>query len=97
LKTLPDGYYEFYTVAYDLFGNHENLPNESTIPKAKCKINYPWDVNEDGRTNVMDIYIILIHWMETPSSPNWFERADVNRDGIVDINDIREILDHWTG
>jgi len=97
LSLLPDGYYEFYTVAYDYLGNHEILPNESTNAKAKCTIYYPWDINNDGRVDVMDIYQILIHWMETPASPEWNEKADINNDGVIDVNDIYEIIEHWTG
>ncbi|MBC7081436.1 MAG: DUF11 domain-containing protein [Thermoplasmatales archaeon] len=91
------GYYQFYTVAYDLLGNHEPLPNASTVPKAYCKVYAPWDVNSDGRVNAEDIFFVIMHWMQTPNHPDWDERADVNKDGIVDVNDIIEIIKHWTG
>jgi uncharacterized repeat protein (TIGR01451 family) len=91
------GYYQFYSVAYDLLGNHEALPNAGTIPKAYCKVYHPWDVNSDGRVNAEDILFVLAHWMQTSSHPQWDERADVNRDGIVDVDDIIEIIKHWTG
>ncbi|MBC7129309.1 MAG: PQQ-binding-like beta-propeller repeat protein [Thermoplasmatales archaeon] len=91
------GYYQFYSVAYDLLGNHEALPNSDTIPKAYCKVYRPWDVNSDGRVNAEDILFVLAHWMQTPSHPQWDERADVTKDGIVDVDDIIEIIKHWTG
>ena len=94
---MPDGYYEFYTVAYDLLGNHEMLPSNVTVAKAGCIVDYPWDINEDGRVNVGDIYIVILHWMETPGDENWFERADVNDDGIIDVGDIIDVVNHWTG
>ncbi len=34
------GYYQFYTVAYDLFGHHEPLPDESTEPEAILCVPY---------------------------------------------------------
>ena len=97
LCLLPDGYYEFYTVAYDLLGNHEKLPNETVSPKARCVISYPWDINLDGRINVEDVYIVITHWMTTPSDENWLPEADVNKDGIIDAYDIMEMVDNWTG
>ncbi|MEM2388550.1 MAG: dockerin type I domain-containing protein, partial [Candidatus Thermoplasmatota archaeon] len=89
------GYYQFYSLAYDLLGNHEALPNAT--PKAYCKVYRPWDVNSDGRVNAEDIFFVLAHWMQTPGHPQWDERADVNKDGIVDVDDIIEIIKHWTG
>ena len=94
---LPDGYYEFYSVAYDKLGNHEAIPNASSIAKARCKISYPWDINVDGRVNVNDVYLVILHWMETPSSLNWDEKVDVNKDEIIDASDILAIVAHWTG
>lgn len=94
---LPDGYYEFYTVGYDLFGNHEPLPTATTEAKARCIIDYPWDINEDGRVNVNDVYIIILHWMQTPADPGWYARADVNSDDIINTDDVLALIAHWTG
>jgi len=91
------GYYQFYSVAYDEVGNHEALPNNTTIPKAHSRITKPWDINGDGRVNVVDLYVVIIHWNETPESPTWDENADVNGDGIINSADIVEIINHWTG
>ncbi|HEC77222.1 MAG TPA: DUF11 domain-containing protein, partial [Thermoplasmatales archaeon] len=92
-----DGYYEFYSVAYDEIGNHEPLPNSTTPAKAKCKLFYPWDINYDERVNALDIYIIIQHWMQTPGDANWYERADVNKDSIIDGEDVMAVIAHWTG
>jgi len=88
-----DGYYEFYTVAYDKVGNRESFSGT----EARCKIFYPWDVNQDGIINIIDIYYVVLHWMETPASPEWYERADVNKDDIVNVLDIIAVAQHWTG
>ena len=97
LSLLPDGYYEFYTLAYDLLGNHEMIPNASTNAKARCIISYPWDINVDGRVNVIDLYFVITHWMETPEDENWDPKVDVNGDEIINVVDIVEIINHWTG
>ena len=94
----PDGigYYQFYSVAIDKVGNMENLPDESTIPDAICKVTMPpWDVNEDGDVNILDVVIVAQHWGES-GTPGWI-RADVNKDGKVDILDLTIIGQHWTG
>ena len=97
LSLLPDGYYEFYTLAYDLLGNHEMIPNASTNAKARCIISYPWDINVDGRVNVIDLYLVITHWMETSEDENWDPKVDVNGDEIINVVDIVEIINHWTG
>ena len=92
-----DGYYKFYSVGYDLLGNHEALPNNTTIPKAMCRVIYPWDINGDRRVNVNDLYLLIIHWMQSSGSENWDARVDVNHDGIINEEDIDELITHWTG
>jgi hypothetical protein len=92
------GYYQFYSVAEDYVGHMEALPDETTAPDAACRvIPYPWDVNGDGNVDIFDIVIVAQHWMETPSSPNWYEGADVNGDGEINMGDIIMIAEHWTG
>ncbi|MBC7128618.1 MAG: right-handed parallel beta-helix repeat-containing protein [Thermoplasmatales archaeon] len=34
------GYYQFYTVAYDFLGHHEELPDENTAPEAMLCVKY---------------------------------------------------------
>ncbi len=96
-EMMEDGYYQFYTVAYDKLGKHEPLPNGSTVPKAICKIYYPWDANGDGKVGIEDILFVMMHWMQTPGDESWDPRADVNDDGIVDVDDVIEIIKNWTG
>ena len=92
------GYYEFYSVAYDLFENHESLPNASSTPKARCKISQPsWDINMDGKVNINDILFIIMYWGKQEGDEGWNPKADVNNDGIVNVSDLTEIVMHWTG
>lgn len=47
----------------------------------------PWDVNADGRVDLNDLLLVVLHFGETikvPVSPN----PDVNRDGVVNICDL---------
>ena len=94
---INDGYYQFYSVAYDKLGNHEILPNASTMPKAYCKISYPYDINKDGKVNIQDLIIVAQHFGMTPASENWMEEADLNKDDVINILDILLIIKHWTG
>jgi hypothetical protein len=54
-----------------------------------------WDINMDGRTNVLDLVVIGQRWGET-GPPGWI-RADVNDDGVLNVLDIILVGQHWTG
>ena len=54
----------------------------------------PWDINMDGRTDVLDFILIGQHFgqdVTTPLKPN----PDVNRDGTVDIRDLVLVGKHF--
>jgi hypothetical protein len=56
---------------------------------------YPdWDINQDGRCDILDIVALGLHWGES-GTPGWL-RADVNKDGLVNIADVVIIGTHWT-
>ncbi len=95
LENMDVGYYEFYTIATDYLGNVEAAP---PTPDTSCQIKQypPWDVNMDDSVDVLDMIIIAQHWMETPNSPNWYDRADVNGDGIVNVLDLIIVGQHFT-
>ena len=45
----------------------------------------PWDINEDGKVNILDLVIISKHLGESqPANP----RVDVDSNGIVNILDM---------
>ncbi|KAA0002537.1 MAG: PKD domain-containing protein [Thermoplasmata archaeon] len=54
-----------------------------------------WDVNMDGRANVLDLIAIAQHWNEH-GEPAWI-RADTNHDGIINVLDLIVVAIHWTG
>jgi hypothetical protein len=53
----------------------------------------PWDVNEDGVINVLDLTLVGSHWGET-GTPGWIP-ADVNQDGVINVLDLTVIGSHW--
>jgi len=67
------------------------------IGSSTYRYKEPWDVNGDGKVNLDDLIILIEHWLETPSQPDWCKDADVNRDGIVNVYDVLLIMIHWTG
>lgn len=57
----------------------------------------PWDINKDGKTNIIDMIIIGQHWLAEKGEENYESRADVNKDGIINILDMIIVGQHWTG
>jgi hypothetical protein len=54
-----------------------------------------WDVNGDGKANVLDMVLVGQCWGETGLT-GWI-LEDTNEDGNVDVLDIIVIGQHWTG
>jgi len=52
----------------------------------------PWDVNEDGTVNVLDLILITQDFGET-GTPGWM-REDINQDGVVNIQDLILVGQH---
>jgi len=55
----------------------------------------PEDVNGDGIVNMLDTYLVALHYGETPSSPNWIPAMDVDRNGIVNMLDLYDVSLHY--
>ncbi|MBM3239322.1 hypothetical protein FJZ31_23765 [Candidatus Poribacteria bacterium] len=74
----------------DKAGNLEDVTTLSVYVEGES----PWDVNDDGQVDIIDLVLVGRHLGETikePVSPN----PDVNGDGIVDINDLALINKHF--
>ncbi|RLD41961.1 MAG: hypothetical protein DRI88_12090, partial [Bacteroidetes bacterium] len=94
-----------YTTPFTMnFGNYsieyysiDNVGNEEQHHRVDIKVEAPppEDVNMDGKVNGDDLKIVVMHWMENESSPNWNPRADVNGDGVVNIEDVKQIMLKW--
>jgi hypothetical protein len=54
-----------------------------------------YDLNGDGRVNVMEMVMIGNHWGET-GAPGWIPE-DVAQDGIINQADVDALKPHWTG
>ncbi len=53
----------------------------------------PWDVNNDGVINVLDLSSVGSCWGQT-GTPGWIPQ-DVNQDGIINVLDLAIIGSHW--
>ncbi|MXV74180.1 S8 family serine peptidase, partial [Candidatus Poribacteria bacterium] len=51
----------------------------------------PWDVNQDGKVNIVDV-VSVSHYLGEPASAS--PRADVNGDGIINILDLLLVSKH---
>ena len=50
------------------------------------------DANKDGRGDIFDFNLLMVHWGETTSN----NIADFNRDSKVDILDFNLLMVNWT-
>ena len=79
-----------------LVGSPEALPLTSNRYNGSVTVVWePWDINRDGRTNILDLIIIGQHWGET-GPPCWIP-YDVNFDGVINILDMILVGQYWTG
>lgn len=80
-----------------IVGGPDGTPIDVTIINTTVMI-YPhdrWDVNWDGRINILDL-IIIGQWWGEMGTPCWVS-ADVNCDGVINILDMVLVGQHWTG
>jgi len=56
--------------------------------------NQPWDVNEDGETNILDLILVARHFGEEIAASS-YPNPDVNGDGRVDILDLALVAKHF--
>lgn len=73
-------------------------PTPSPSPTPLCvntnpNSTNPWDVNQDGHVNIVDIGLIIDNYSKSPSND---PRTDVNGDCMVGIVDIGLLLDHYS-
>lgn len=50
------------------------------------------DYNNDGRVDILDFNILMVHWGETKNA----NPIDINSDNIVDILDLNLLMVQWT-
>jgi len=52
-----------------------------------------WDINNDGRYNILDKVLISVRYGQT-GSPGWI-REDINNNGIVNMADLTYDSNHY--
>jgi len=56
---------------------------------------YQWDVNQDHKVDIKDLYIVSMAYGSTPKMPRWNPKADVNGDSIIDVKDSFLVAKHY--
>jgi len=86
-----EGNYSFYIYAIDANGNG----NKSNVMNfTVCPI---WDINMDGRINVLDLIIVAMHFGSHEGEAGYDESVDLNNDGDINILDLIIVALQWTG
>jgi WD40 repeat protein/metal-dependent hydrolase (beta-lactamase superfamily II) len=62
--------------------------SNGTLSRVIKVANLVGDVNGDGIVNMLDLYLIAIHYGEMPDNPNWDPDTDVDENGIVNMLDL---------
>ena len=56
---------------------------------------YPWDVNQDHKVDIKDLYIVSMAYGSRSQMPRWNPKADVNGDSIIDVKDSFLVAKHY--
>ncbi|MEM4732980.1 MAG: cohesin domain-containing protein [Candidatus Bathyarchaeia archaeon] len=59
-----------------------------SIKEIEIRSTIPYDVDGNRIINMLDIYLIALHFGELPSNPNWNSLMDTYRDGIINMLDL---------
>jgi hypothetical protein len=88
---LAVGSYTYRWYMNDTSGNSNSTPAMSYVINIASP--YPWDVNDDGVVDDLDLGLVILHYSEEtePPYPPW----DVNQDGIVDDMDLGLVILHY--
>jgi hypothetical protein len=71
---------------------------QKAVTNVIFKLGGPWDINGDGKVNIIDIVIVALAFDSRPGDPNWNPKADIAPEfGVVNIVDIVAVAIHWTG
>ncbi len=55
----------------------------------------PWDFNQDGITDFVDLGLLANHWLLACGDTDWDPKYDLNGDCIVNYLDLGIFGDHW--
>jgi Dockerin type I domain len=45
------------------------------------------DLNNSGEVNLPDLHILLNHWLQDNTDPDWLEKADLDHSNSIDLAD----------
>ena len=91
-SNAPPGYYMLFVLTRDSGTNHL-VPSESVYIRLFTPCS-PYDLNDDGTVNGLDLGILLADWGSCPEPPEECP-ADFNDDGEVDGLDLGILLANW--
>jgi uncharacterized membrane protein len=77
----------YFVTLYDP-DNNQSFPHET---RSGIYDSLPGDLNDDGFTNILDVFLLGKTYGSTPADPTWDSRADIDCNRFVDIVDL-EIL-----
>jgi hypothetical protein len=92
-----------WTPGYDQSGVYDNIhfevsdgevPDSEDITIIVNGVNEPYDVNNDGVVNVLDMISVGQHWGE--EGTNGWIPEDINSDGVINVLDIILIIQNCT-
>lgn len=86
-KFTQPGNYSVQLTIMDLVGRTSSF---SAIVGVKNATN-PYDLDGNGKVNMIDVAIAAHAFGSTPGSPNWDPRADIDGSGKVDMKDIAPV------
>jgi hypothetical protein len=81
------GNYSYYILAYDVANNTDvSVSNTFSIPTN-------WDINKDGKVNILDLVLVSNSYSES-GNPGWI-REDVDNNGEVQLIDLSIVSNHY--
>jgi len=83
---MPRGNYTIKAEASIVPG--ETDIEDNTFTNGKVKVRILGDINDDGKVDMIDIYISITAFGSRPSRPRWNPNADLNNDDLIDMRDI---------
>ncbi len=97
-KTGTSTYY--YNTSIKQAGNYtyhisaeDTSNNEASSTNKKLSLPPNWDVNSDGRYNILDKVLISVRYGQT-GAPGWI-REDVNNNGVINLLDLTSDSNHY--
>jgi PKD repeat protein len=84
-----------YTVTLKITDSMGRTNQISTIIQVYNITERPWDVNGDGKVDMVDLWLVQKAYGTREGQPGWDPRYDVNRDGKVDMIDLWIVQKHY--